>query len=225
MNTYMSVDDAIRSRRSVRGFLPKEVTQTELNDIFSLAQWAPSNCNVQLWAPHVVSGPALKRLAQALVQAAANDQPLAPDWPADGKYHGIYRDRQFNAAAQLYGAMGVQRKDMAARKAAYLRNQACFDAPHAVFMFMQQPFDAREATDLGIYAQTLMLALTARGIASCAQGALALYPPIVREHLGVTDDYRLMFGISFGYEDTEVAANAARVGRASLEEAVVFHHD
>jgi nitroreductase len=225
MNNSMSVDDAIRSRRSVRGFLPKEVPQAELDHVFTLAQWAPSNCNVQLWVPHVVSGPALQRLGQALVQAAANDLPLAPDWPADGKYHGVYRDRQFDAAAQLYGAMGVKRKDMAARKVAYLRNQACFDAPHAVFMFMQKPFDARESTDLGIYAQTLMLALTARGIASCAQGALALYPPIVREHLGVSDDYRLMFGISFGYEDPRVPANSARVGRASLEEAVVFHRD
>ena len=225
MNSSMTVDDAIRHRRSVRGFLPQEVPQAQLNEIFTLAQWAPSNCNVQLWVPHVVSGPALKRLTQALVQAADNDQPLVPDWPADGKYHGVYRDRQYDAAAQLYGAMGVERKDLAARKAAYLRNQACFDAPHAVFMFMQQPFDAREATDLGIYAQTLMLALTARGIASCAQGALALYPPIVRQHLGVGEDYRLMFGISFGYEDTQVPANAARVGRALLEEAVVFHRD
>jgi nitroreductase len=225
MTPAMSVDVAIRTRRSVRGFLAREVPRAELDEIFTLAQWAPSNCNVQLWRPHVVSGPALKRLCTALVDAARADQPLAPDWPADGKYHGIYRERQHDAAARLYGAMGVERKDIQARKDAYLRNQACFDAPHAVFMFMQQPFDAREATDLGIYAQTLMLALTARGIASCAQGALALYPPIVREHLGLGADERLMFGISFGYEDTGVPANAARVGRALIEEAVVFHRD
>lgn len=225
MNTSMSVDEAIRHRRSVRGFLPQEIPQTTLDEVFTLAQWAPSNCNVQLWVPHVVSGPVLQRLRQALVQAAENDQPIAPDWPADGKYHGIYRERQFDAAARLYGAMGVERKDLLGRKAAYVRNQAFFDAPHAVFLFMQQPFDAREATDLGIYAQTLMLAMTARGIASCAQGALALYPPIVRTHLGVAEDHRLMFGISFGYEDTRVAANAARVGRAPLEQAVVFHRD
>lgn len=225
MNTSMYVDEAIRHRRSVRGFLPQEIPQTTLDEVFTLAQWAPSNCNVQLWVPHVVSGPVLQRLRQALVQAAENDQPIAPDWPADGKYHGIYRERQFDAAARLYGAMGVERKDLLGRKAAYVRNQAFFDAPHAVFLFMQQPFDAREATDLGIYAQTLMLAMTARGIASCAQGALALYPPIVRTHLGVAEDHRLMFGISFGYEDTRVAANAARVGRAPLEQAVVFHRD
>jgi nitroreductase len=68
-----------------------------------------------------------------------------------------------------------------------------------------------------------MLAMTSRGIASCAQGALGLYPNIVREHLKLSLDHRLLFGISFGYEDPKVAANLARVGRADLSQAVHFH--
>jgi len=104
-----------------------------------------------------------------------------------------------------------------------VRNHEFFDAPHVLFIFMPRPFDTREATDIGMYAQTLMLALTARGIASCAQGALGLYPDIVRRHLGVADDHRLLFGVSFGYEDPQAKANAARVGRAALHDAVRFH--
>jgi nitroreductase len=219
----MVLEDAIRLRRSVRGFLPDEVPEPILHEVFKLAQQTPSNCNVQPWIPHVVSGPALAELRDALVEAGATDQPIEPDWPADGRYEGIYRTRQHDAAAQLYGAMGVARKDLEGRKAAYLRNHAFFGAPHAVFIFMQRPFDTREATDIGMYAQTLMLLLTARGVASCAQGALGLYPPIVRRHLGVPDDQRLLFGISFGYEDPAVKANEARVGRAPLGEAVHFH--
>lgn len=219
----MTLDDAIRSRRSVRAFLPAEVPEAVLHAVFELAQWAPSNCNVQPWLPHVVSGPALQRLAQALVAAGAADAPIAPDWPADGKYHGVYRERQHAAAASLYGAMCVERRDIAGRRAAYLRNLGFFDAPHAVFIFMQQPFDTREATDIGIYAQTLMLALASRGVASCAQGALGLYPPIVRSQLGLPDDHRLLFGIAFGYEDTRAAANRARTTRVPVQDAVHFH--
>ena len=219
----MNLDDAIRARRSVRAFLPTEVPEPTLHEVFELAQWAPSNCNVQPWLPHVVSGPALRGLGQALFDAAAADQPIAPDWPADGKYHSVYRERQHAAAARLYGAMGVARQDLAARRAAYLRNLQFFDAPHAVFVFMQRPFDTREATDIGMYAQTLMLTLTSRGIASCAQGALGLYPPIVRRGLGLADDHRLLFGIAFGYEDRTAAANAARTDRAPLLDAVRFH--
>jgi nitroreductase len=219
----MTLKQAIRSRRSVRGYLTREVPQATLNEVFELAQWAPSNCNVQPWIPHVVSGAALQRLCAALVTAAAADQPIEPDWPADGVYPGVYRQRQVQAARALYGAMGVERNDLEGRRRAYLRNQACFGAPHAVFVFMQRPFDAREVTDLGIYAQTLMLSLTARGIGSCAQGALGLYPPIVRRNLGLADDHRLMFGIAFGYEDPADPANAARVGREPLDQAAHFH--
>jgi nitroreductase len=42
----MSVDEAIRRRRSVRGFLPDEVPESTLREVFGLAQLAPSNCNV-----------------------------------------------------------------------------------------------------------------------------------------------------------------------------------
>jgi hypothetical protein len=219
----MSVDEAIRQRRSVRGFLSDEVPESTLREVFRLAQLAPSNCNVQPWTPHVVSGDALRRLSDALVQAGMRDQPINPDFTADRKFLGVHRERQVDAAQQLYGAMGVERRDLVGRKIAYVRNHACFDAPHAVFVFMPGYFDVREATDIGMYAQTLMLALTSRGIASCAQGALSLFPDIVREHLGVPEDQKLLFGVSFGYENPIVKANAARVGRALLDDSVRFH--
>ena len=219
----MSVDEAIRLRRSVRGFLPREIPETTLREVFTLAQFAPSNCNVQPWVPHVVSGDKLKRVRDALVAAGMGDQPIKPDWPADGKFTGVHRERQVGAAQALYGAMGVARSDTASRRLAYIRNHAFFDAPHAVFIFMPEPFDTREATDIGMYAQTLMLALTARGIASCAQGALGLFPDIVREQLGIGGSYKLLFGISFGYEDHDVKANAARVDRAAIDDVVRFH--
>jgi nitroreductase len=219
----LNVDDAIRRRRSVRGFLPDEVAEATLREVFELAQWSPSNCNVQPWTPHVVSGEALKRLRESLVEAGMRDEPIRPDWPADGKFTGIHRERQVDAAQKLYGAMGVERSDGIGRKLAYIRNHAFFDAPHAVLIFMPTPFDTREAADIGMYAQTLMLALTARGIASCAQGALGLFPEIIRQQLGIAASYKLLFGVSFGYEDLSVKANAARVGRAPIDAAVRFH--
>ena len=52
----MSLVDAVASRRSVRGFLDREVPQNVLNRIFEIAQNAPSNCNVQPWKVYVASG-------------------------------------------------------------------------------------------------------------------------------------------------------------------------
>ena len=74
-----------------------------------------------------------------------------------------------------------------------------------------------------MYAQTLMLAMTAEGVASCIQTALSFHAPIVREALGVPPSHKLLFGISFGFEDTAVPANTCRTGRAPLADSVSFH--
>jgi hypothetical protein len=81
----------------------------------------------------------------------------------------------------------------------------------------------REATDCGIYAQTLMLLLTACGLASCPQAALSFRPHIVRAKLGVPEAHKLPLGIAFGHEDRAAPANGCRVPRAALAEAVTFH--
>src|ERR1700710_386601 len=99
-----TVDEAIRQRRSVRGFLPDEVPEATLHGVFALAQLSPSNCNVQPWTPHVVSGEALRRLRNALVDAGMRDVPINPDFTADYKFAGVHRERQVDAAQQLYGA-------------------------------------------------------------------------------------------------------------------------
>ncbi|WP_219848877.1 nitroreductase [Paracoccus sp. FO-3] len=221
----MTIDDAVAKRRSVRGYLPDEVPQDILREVLGLAQQAPSNCNIQPWITHVLSGPSLRGLGQKMVAAAQAEIPPDPDFAADRKFEGVYRARQIDAAMQLYGAMGIERHDRPRRDWAYRRNLDFFGAPHAALIFLHHTFEEREAVDLGIYAQTLMLLLTSRGISSCAQGALGLYPTIVRDHLGLPDTHRLIFGISFGYEDAAVYANRARVGRAGLDEAVVFHRD
>lgn len=219
----MTLDEALTQRRSVRGFEAREVPDALIRDVFELAQAAPSNCNIQPWLCHVVSGDTLRAIAEKMVAASIAGVQPDPDFTSDRKFTGVYRDRQVDAAVQLYGAMGIERNDRPKREWAYRRNLEFFGAPHAVLVFMYSAFEEREAVDLGIYAQTLMLALTSRGLASCAQGALSLYPTIIREHLGLSADNRLIFGISFGYEDESVPANSARVGRSALGDAVVFH--
>ena len=214
--------EVVESRRSVRGFLPDEIPQSTLDAIFTLAQTAPSNCNTQPWIVHVASGEKCQQLREGLTNALMQGQ-YAMDYPFDGCYHGIYKERQHDAARQLYSAMGIAREDKAGRQLAFLRNFSFFDAPHAVFLFLPEGVGVREAADLGMYAQNLMLAMAAYGVGSCAQTALGFHAELVREVLGVPAEHKLLFGISFGYEDVAVDANRTRVGRLPLAEAVTFH--
>jgi hypothetical protein len=58
-----------------------------------------------------------------------------------------------------------------------------------------------------------------------AAPSILRHAPLMKDAagVGVPANYKLLFGVSFGYEDAGVKANAARVGRANLDDAVRFH--
>jgi len=224
MSTAMAdvFEQVVNARRSVRGFLPQPVPADVLDSVFTLANRAPSNCNTQPWQTCVVSGKTCERLRVRLPEAMVQGK-LTADFPYDGKYSGVYRERQMDAAHRLYSAMDIAREDKAGRNAAFMRNYAFFGAPHAAFIFMPEPFGLREAADCGMYAQTLMLALTAHGLASCPQTALGFHADLLREELQLDVSQRLLFGLSFGYEDVDAPANRCRVERAALADTTRFY--
>jgi nitroreductase len=212
---------AVKTRRSVRGYLPQPVAPALLERIFALAQRAPSNSNTQPWKVMVVSGERRQQLCARLHAAAAAEQQ-APDFPCPDRYDNIYLRRQKDAAIALYSALGLHREHRAAKHQTWLRNFTGYDAPHIAFVFMPDWCGMREAVDIGIYAQTLMLGLAAFGIGSCAETCLGFSADIVRAELQMPDSCKLLFGIAFGYADTAHPANRCRTTRAPVAKAVQF---
>jgi hypothetical protein len=218
------LDKAIRERRSVRGFLPKPVSRDLLEEVLGLAQHAPSNCNVQPWRVYLASGRVLDGLRTALVQAATSGESPVMVAPMD-EFLGPYREKQIACAVELYGNMGIERGDRVGRLRASIRNFQFFDAPHVAYVCMAKTFGIGVALDVGMYVQTLMLAMQSRGIASCAQAALRSYPALVAEHLGIPGDEQILCGLSFGYEDPSVPANQTRQPRDPISRNVFFRGD
>jgi nitroreductase len=215
-------DDIVTSRHSLRAFLPQAVDDETLGRIFSVAQSAPSNCNSQPWVVHVVSGEKLETLRAEMPERFATGN-ISMDFPYHGVYEGVYKERQYGAAQSLYDAASIARQDKAKRNEQFMRNFTFFDAPHVAFLFLPEPFGLREAADLGMYAQTLMLTLTAHGLGSCPQTALGFQADYVREQLGIADSNKLLFGVSFGYPNPDDPVNACVTDRATLADAVAFH--
>lgn len=213
--------DIVKSRHSTRSFLPESVDESVIHAAFELARWAPSNCNTQPWEVCVASGAACNALRQDISNAIATGS-IAMDFPYAGTYDGVYKDRQYGAARTLYEAMGIVREDKAGRDAAFFRNFTFFDAPHVAFLFMDEKFGLREAADIGMFAQTLMLAFTAYGLASCPQTALSFNGDIVRKHFNLAANYKLLFGISFGKADASQAANNTRTTREPVTDSIRF---
>lgn len=215
------LDETIRGRWSVRGFLPTPVPRGTLEEVLQLAQQAPSNCNVQPWRVYIASGDSLQELRAMLVQAVTSGEAPVMVAPIDN-FVGAYRDKQVACAVELYGKMGIGRDDRVGRMTASLRNFQFFDAPHVAYICMAKSFGIGVALDVGMYVQTLMLAMQSRGIGSCAQASLRAFPELVAEHLDIPDDEQILCGLSFGYEDPEVPANQTRQPRDPLTTNVFF---
>jgi len=210
----------VRERRSVRSFLKQPVSQAVLDDIFSLAQLAPSGCNTQPWLTYVVSGAARDRLSEGLI-AVAREHRSSVDIAHTNPYYGVFKERQYDAARQVYGALGIPREDKVGRFEAFLHNYDFFGAPHVAIICLPAWGGIREAADLGMFAQTLMLAITAHGLGSCPQAALGTFSDVIREQLNIPDDHKILFGVSFGYPD-DAPVNAVRIGRATLADSTRF---
>lgn len=216
-------DQIARSRRSIRGFLPDPVDPDTLKRIFATAAFAPSNCNTQPWQSHVVSGPLRDRLSEIFMQTIAEGKHSL-DFPYEAKYDGVFRQRQVDVGILLYQALGVTREDREGRRNAFLRNLEFFGAPHVVFIFMPDWGGIREACDVGMYAQNLMLSMRAHGVASCPQTILGYDADSVRRELRIEPEMKLLFGISFGYEDPSLPENQIVPERAALDDHVTFHN-
>ena len=120
--------------------------------------------------------------------------------------------------------MGIAREDYEGRQKEGLRNFTFFNAPHVAFLFMPSFGDnVRVASDIGMYAQSFLLSLAARGIGSIPQTSIGMQADTIRQVLGVSDDMKLLFGISFGYPDREDKANSFRMGREPIESNVTLH--
>jgi len=218
----MSLADAIEQRRSVRGYLDKEVPQDTLESIFTLAQRAPSNCNIQPWKVYVASGQLKNNIRAKMVEQVMQGVPFNSDYDYPDTFAGEYRKRQVDCAVELYGNMGIERGDKEGRMRAHLRNFEMFDAPHVVFIGMDKVFGASVAIDVGMYMQTLMLSMTAHGVACCPQGTMRYYPDIVREAFDIGDDINILLGISFGFEDASIPANKTWIDREPIDQLVQF---
>ncbi|OPA86272.1 nitroreductase [Pseudomonas fluorescens] len=216
--------DIARSRRVTRQFLPTPLSERQINRVLLDAQHSPSNCNTQPWHVHLVSGDTRDRLSAALL-AADDRHHFTPDFEFDmAAYTGVFAERAQASGRARYEAIDIGRDDHAARQACLRHNLKFFDAPHVAFLFMPQISDyVRAAGDIGMYAQTFLLSLHARGFGAIPQTLLGMYADTVRDVLGVSVEMKLMFGISFGYADQHSASNFVDVGRVALEESVVRH--
>ncbi|MDX3313532.1 nitroreductase family protein [Streptomyces sp. ME08-AFT2] len=78
----------------------------------------------------------------------------------------------------------------------------------------------RTAGYIGMYAQNLLLSLTARGYHGIPQAVLGVYADTVRRSLGVPKELKLLFGIALGLGDQTSPMHDIGMGRIPLHQSV-----
>ena len=214
----MKVADALRTRQSIRAFLPQAVVKTTIEAILTLAATAPSGTNTQPWRVAVVTGESKVELQTALEAAFRANQPKAMEY----KYYpdtwvSPYIERRRACGLQMYSTLEIKREDKQRQLDQWAANYRSFDAPVMLLFFIDKMMETGSYMDYGMFLQSIMLAAVEKGLGTCPQAALGEFPQVVKEQLGYSDDQVLLGGMALGYPDMNALVNSYRTPREPAE--------
>ncbi|MDH5182084.1 MAG: nitroreductase, partial [Gammaproteobacteria bacterium] len=187
--------------------------------ILDTARWSPSGTNMQPWQVAVVSGGSRRSLTDKLIAARETGQQENPDYPYYPlDWYEPYKSRRRATGLALYSALNIQRGDTERQKQAWYDNYRFFGAPIGLMFFIEERLSQGSWVDMGMFIQSVMLAATGLGLATCPQFALAEYPDIVRAELAIPPELKLVTGMSLGYADPAHPLNSYRLERVPVED-------
>ena len=222
----MATHDLFYSRRSVRAFLPTPIPRDTLERVLLAAGRAPSGTNTQPWRVAVLSGTSLTSLIEKLM-AATQDPDRATKYTEPYVYYprqwaSPYIDRRRKIGYDLYGLLGIERRDVQRMRQQWNLNFQFFGAPVGLMFTIERVMEQGSWLDYGMFLQSLMLAARAEGLDTCPQAAFNEFHSIILPHIGAGEAETLVCGMSLGYADETALVNTLKTERASLAEFVKF---
>ncbi|MDO8490779.1 MAG: nitroreductase [Dehalococcoidia bacterium] len=214
----MDIVEAIRTRRSARGFKRTPVPRGVITEILRAASHSPSTMNTQPWGITVVAGQVLEDIKRGNIDALNSgvapqgEVPLRP-------YEGAYRQRQVDLAIEIFRLMGIAREDKEKRTSWMHRGYRFFDAPAGLILTIDKSLDDSPLSllDMGAIMQTICLAALDHGLATCIEDQAVMFPQVIRRVTGMSASKRIVIGIAIGYPDADFPANRLETKREPVE--------
>lgn len=220
----MTLDEALKARKSVRAFRPDPVPLGLVMEILELARCSPSGTNIQPWKVHVVAGDTRRRLEEeVLAHRETRPADASAEFPRTSKRKEPYTARMRTLGKAMYGLLGIPKGDEAANWRQWGRNYRFFDAPVGLIFTIDKDLDAMSFIDIGIFMQSIMLAAKSRGLDTCSQGAWNNFWTVTRRVLNVPDGEYIVCGMSLGYADETAPVNTLVAEREPVESFATFH--
>jgi len=215
----VDVREAIRARKSIRGYRPDPVSREILAEILETACRTPSPMNTQPWEFFVITGPVLDALKKRNTENFRSGKPAEPEhlvvgWPKDS----VYRRRQVALAEQLFRLMDIPRDDRTKRMEWMERGFRFFDAPAVIVLVVDRSLsETGPLFDIGAVMQSLCLAALPYGLGTCIEDQGVMYPRDLRELAAIPDSKRVMMAVAIGYPDPDFPANQVETEREPVE--------
>jgi nitroreductase len=127
------------------------------------------------------------------------------------------KPRAERVGRELYTLFGVARGDREARDKQWAKNYSFFGAPVELFIYIHKSLHIYAASDAGLMMENLILSAHARGLGTCAQGAVNIWDDVVRREFDIPKEYRLLCGMAIGYP-SDSPVNSFKANRIGVEE-------
>jgi len=216
----MDAIECIKTRMSIRKFKPEPVPKEVLLEVIHVAKWSPSYKNTQPWEAVIISDDKKEALSKMLIGLLENGTKLRPDLPAPESWPAVEAARIDHLFKRRAAATGIDLKDPVVMIKAKKANFSFYGAPHAIYLFQDASLTPWSLFDLGLFAQSLMLAAHAHGLGTVPQAFVTDYAQDVKKFLSIPETKRLVLGLSIGYPDMESPVNAFRTDRVDTDEIV-----
>jgi len=215
----MNVDDALKTRISVRAFKPDSLPEALVREILDVARYAPSGGNLQPWKVIAVAGAerdAVVALARANLPGDEGEKLVYPPnlWEP-------YRTRRYKLGEDMYALLGIPRENKPGRLMHLAQNFEFFGAPVGLFFIIDNRMGHGQWAHLGMFMQSVALAAIERGVSSCMQEAWARMRAPLHRHFALDEHDMIYCGMALGYA-AEAPVNTLRSDRAGVEEIAVF---
>ena len=219
----MDLIEAIKSRKSIRGYKSDPVPKEVLKEILEVSSRAPSSMNTQPWEVTIIAGEVIEKIKQANIKKLSSGEVPKPDVVRGGRYMDKYRERQVAIGVQLFQLMNIAREDREKRAEWMKRGFRFFDAPAAIILSIDESLGEAAQFDLGVIAQTIALTALNYGLGTCIQGAGIMYPDIIRKFTGILESKKINICLTIGYPDWDFPANKVRSEREPVENFTIWH--
>ncbi len=213
----MDAIECIKTRFSARKFLAEPVPKNTLVNVIDTARWSPSYKNSQPWESVIVSGAKKEALSAHLVELLEKGEKPAPDIPEPFAWPAEVDRRISEHMRKRSEVFGIDLSDPAVIKKAKMANFRFYGAPYGIFLFQDASLPLWSLFDMGLFAQSLMLAAHAHGLGTVPQAFLTDYSSEIKRFLAIPESKRIVLGLSIGYPDLTDKANSYRSTRTETD--------